>query len=190
MSEPSLDAAYFAAIYARSDDPWGFATSPYERGKYDATLAALPMQHYGRALEIGCSIGVLTARLAQRCDELVGIDLDPRALELARTRCAALPNVRFERRTFPHETVSGPFDLIVISEVAYYWSDTDLAIARERIVASAPGGTVELVHFTPPVRDYARTGDLVHETFLGDPRFEHRSGSRAERYRIDLLRVR
>ncbi len=190
MCEESLGAAYFAAIYERNDDPWGFATSPYERAKYDATIAALPAPRYARALEIGCSVGVLTARLAARCDELLAIDLDVRALALARERCAALANVRFERRTFPGDAVAGRFDLVVVSEVAYYWSDTDLALARDRIVASAPGGTIELVHFTPVVRDYARTGDVVHETFLGDSRFEHLSGSRADRYRIDLLRVR
>ena len=38
MCEESLGAAYFAAIYERNDDPWGFATSPYERAKYDATM--------------------------------------------------------------------------------------------------------------------------------------------------------
>ncbi|GAC1299960.1 MAG: class I SAM-dependent methyltransferase [Vulcanimicrobiaceae bacterium] len=190
MFERSLDADYFAALYARSDDPWDFANSAYERAKYDATLAALPAPHYGRALEIGCSIGVLTARLAGRCDELVAIDLDPRALELARARCAELTNVRFEQRAFPRDTVEGRFDLVVVSEVAYYWSDADFEIARDRIVASAPGGTVQFVHFTPVVEDYARTGDLVHETMLADSRFAHVSGSRAERYRIDVLRVR
>ncbi len=190
MSDRSLDAAYFAGIYARSEDPWGFATSPYERAKYDATLAALPAPHFRRALEIGCSIGVLTARLAQRCDEIVGIDIDPRALELARVRCASCSNVRFERRTFPHETVPGPFDLVLVSEVAYYWSATDFARARERIAASAPGGFVELVHYLPGVPDYARTGDAVHDEFARDARFERVGGMRAERYRLDVLRVR
>ena len=36
-----MGAAYFDALYAVDDDPWGFATSPYERAKYDRTLAAL-----------------------------------------------------------------------------------------------------------------------------------------------------
>lgn len=190
MPERSLDAAYFAEIYARDDDPWEFATSEYERAKYDATLAALPQARIERALEIGCSIGVLTARLAERCDELVAIDIDPRALARARERCSARSNVRFERRAFPAETVEGPFDLVVVSEVAYYWSDHDLARARECIAESAPGATVVLVHFTPVVPDYVRTGDAVHASFLTDPAYEHVSGLRADRYRLDVVRVR
>ena len=59
----SWDASVFDKLYANSDDPWKFETSDYEREKYDATLAALPPGRFGNALEIGCSIGVLTARL-------------------------------------------------------------------------------------------------------------------------------
>ncbi|GAC1308936.1 MAG: class I SAM-dependent methyltransferase [Vulcanimicrobiaceae bacterium] len=189
MADESLGAAYFARVYAHSDDPWNFETSPYEAEKYAATLAALPRARYARALEIGCSIGVLTARLAARCDELVAIDIDPHALDLARERCRTLGGVRFERSAFPAEAPAGDFELFVVSEVAYYWSDRDLERARARIVASAPGGTVVLVHFTPVVADYVRTGDAVHEIFLGDARFAHIAGARAERYRLDVLRV-
>ncbi len=190
MTEGSLDEAYFSAIYAASDDPWSFASSAYEAEKYAATLAALPQPRFARALEIGCSIGVLTARLAERAEELVAIDIDARALALARTRCAAYANVRFERRAFPHETVAGRFDLVVVSEVAYYWSDADFALARSWIAAHAPDGFVELVHFTPVVEGYVRTGDAVHEAFLADTRFVRVAGARYERYRLDLLRVR
>ena len=41
----SLEPAYFEALYAADPDPWRFATSAYEREKYTATLAALPMLH-------------------------------------------------------------------------------------------------------------------------------------------------
>ena len=61
----SLPTAYFDRKYAFDPDPWGFATSAYEADKYRATLAALPRARYRRALEVGCSIGVLTERLAE-----------------------------------------------------------------------------------------------------------------------------
>ena len=56
----SLSAAYFDALYAGKDDPWGFATSPYEQAKYAATLEALATTRFASAFEVGCSIGVLT----------------------------------------------------------------------------------------------------------------------------------
>lgn len=40
MADTSLD--YFASMYARDPDPWGFDTTWYERRKYALTLAALP----------------------------------------------------------------------------------------------------------------------------------------------------
>ena len=45
----------------RDPDPWEFETSEYEAAKYDATIAALEGRRYATGLEIGCSIGVLTA---------------------------------------------------------------------------------------------------------------------------------
>ncbi len=190
MRRETLDAAYFAALYEREADPWRFATSAYERAKYRATIASLGGAHFARALELGCSIGVLTSKLAPLCDELVAVDIDVTALAAARARNAARTHVRFERAAFPHDVPGGPFDLVVVSEIAYYWSDADFARARDAIVALGPRATIVIVHFTPYVADYVRTGDAVHETFLADGRFEVVRGARAKRYRIDVLRVR
>ena len=41
--EPNTE--YFKGMYATEADPWRFVTSPYERDKYAATLAALPRPH-------------------------------------------------------------------------------------------------------------------------------------------------
>ena len=84
--------------YAQKADPWKLETSPYEDGKYRETTEALPRSRYARGLEIGCSIGVLTSRLAQKCDTLIGLDVSEQAIAKARARCAALPGVSFERR--------------------------------------------------------------------------------------------
>jgi SAM-dependent methyltransferase len=187
--KPSLDAAYFARVYEQNADPWDFASSPYEREKYDATIAALAGVRFASGFEIGCSIGVLTARLAGVCDALLAVDFNEQPLAAARERCAASPNVRFAPMTVPRDFPDGRFDLVVVSEVAYYWSDDDLRLAMDRIVRAAPGGTVELVHYLPQVDDYVRSGDAVHEAFLSDPRFVRLRHVRAQRYRIDLVRV-
>lgn len=185
----TLGATYFEEIYAANDDPWAFASSSYEREKYASTIALLGERRYERGLEIGCSIGILSADLANRCDSLLAVDINDRALAAARSHNARLPHVSFERMSVPHAFPPGPFDLIVVSEVAYYWSDADLALARERIANAAAGGVVELVHFLPRVPDYVRDGDAVHAFFLADPRFGVASSKRTERYRIDVCTV-
>lgn len=185
----SLGPEYFERLYAAAPDPWDFATSPYEHEKYARTIEMLGDTRFSRALEIGCSIGVLTARLAERCDDLLAVDINARALASARRRCATKPNVRFARMTIPQEFPDERFDLIVLSEVGYYWSDDDLRRAVYHSANAASGGILELVHFLPKVDDYVRCGDDVHEAFLRDPRFERLDAERHERYRIDLLSI-
>jgi SAM-dependent methyltransferase len=186
----SLPRRYFDELYAATDDPWSFATSAYEAEKYDRSLAALAPR-YRRGLEVGCSIGVFTARLAARCDELVAIDISALALERARDRCSRIANVDFVHGAFPHDAPEPPFDLVTCCEVGYYWSDDDLAAARREIAAAlTAGGDLLLVHWLPHVDDYVRGGDAVHEAFLADPHFALERQYRAERYRLDLLRRR
>ena len=184
----TLEPDYFERVYARGADPWSFATSEYERAKYADTLAALPRPPYRRGLEIGCSIGVLTAQLARRCRALEALDVHEGALADARRRSAGLPHVRFHRMMFPREAPGGTFDLAVVSEVAYYWGggefDAALALLLERL---EDGGHLVLVHYTPEETDYPLTGDEVHERFLATPGLRHLRGHRASRYRLDVF---
>ncbi len=186
----SLQPDYFDRVYAARPDPWDFETSAYEAAKYDETLAALPQQRYRRGLEIGCSIGVLTERLARRCEHLLAVDVSAAALETARRRCERLPQVAFARLQVPDEFPEGRFDLVLLSEVGYYWSRADLERAQDAIVSSLePGGTLLLVHWTAPVHDYPLTGDDVHAAFLARAQPEgplrHAAGARYPQYRLD-----
>lgn len=187
---PTLPPSYFDAVYAANADPWGFETSAYEARKYAATLEALPQARYANAFEAGCSIGVLTHRLAERCDQLLSVDVSEAALDQARDRCQDQPHVTFERRVLPDEfpVAAALFDLVLVSEVGYYFSEADLGRFRAHCAeALAPGGTLLLVHWTAPVHDYPMTGDDVHGAFLADPAFEHVHGARAPEYRLDCL---
>lgn len=189
----SLLPSYFDAMYQANPDPWDFETSPYEHAKYAATVAALPRARYRSGLELGCSIGVLTQRLAERCEQLLSLDVSEQALARARARLAGQGHVRLERRFLPEEFPDGSYDLVVLSEVGYYFSHADLARLRARIAgALEPGGHLILVHWTPFVADYPLTGDEVHEAFLGDADagLRHAGGRREEQYRLDLFERR
>ncbi|NVO31904.1 class I SAM-dependent DNA methyltransferase [Hymenobacter lapidiphilus] len=191
----TLPPDYFDKVYEANQDPWDFATSPYEQEKYAATLAALPRSHYARAFEIGCSLGILTARLAPHCGYLLAVDVAEAALQQARQRCANLPQVELQLLRVPDEFPAGQFDLILVSEVGYYWSPADLARAADQLIATLPaGGHLVLVHWTPPVHDYPLTGDAVHEFFLekATPNgpLRHLHGHRYEKYRLDVLERR
>ena len=190
MSEASLPASYFDALYARDEDPWGFRTRDYERGKYADTVATLDGRRFSRAVEVGCSIGELTARLAPQCDSLLGVDIAEAALAQARRRNADTPQVRFSRLALPNERPDGRFDLIVLSEVLYYFSRADLRRVAEWVgEALEPGGCTLLVHWLGETPDYPLTGDTAVEAFLTDTAETLTTDRRWRRelYRIDRL---
>jgi SAM-dependent methyltransferase len=173
---PRLGSAYFDELYARDPDPWGFETSAYEAAKYDASIAALDGRRYGTGVEIGCSIGVLTERLAPHVDDLLAIDVSEAALANARER---VPGVRFERREIPEEFPDGRFDLIVCSEVLYYLDDAAFAQTLDRL-----HGTLLAVHWRHPTRTYPLPGDEVHDRLeqrLGPPEYSRATAD----YRLD-----
>jgi cyclopropane fatty-acyl-phospholipid synthase-like methyltransferase len=186
----ALPARYFEAIYRRDADPWKFATSAYEAEKYRATIAALPRPPYRRGCEIGCSIGILTRELARCCESLLAIDVVEQALVEARERGRDLAHVSFRRMRFPAERPAGGFDLIVLSEVAYYWSrhGLDRAIGWIR-AALEPGGALILVHWTRAT-DYPLTGEFVHDRVIAAGGLEVLSDRREPSYRLSVLERR
>jgi SAM-dependent methyltransferase len=197
MPNQSLKPDYFDAVYAANNDPWNFSTSDYEREKYAATVAALPKPLYASGFEVGCSIGVLTALLAPRCARLLSVDVSETALQQARQRLTNFPNVTLQRLQLPDESpdVAMPddsFDLVVLSEVGYYWSVDDLEqVQRQLLEWLRPGGHLLLVHWTPLVPDYPQTGDTVHESFMAlsgsNQPLTHLGHQRQPTYRLDLF---
>jgi SAM-dependent methyltransferase len=162
-SRTTLGVDYFDAMYDAASDPWGFTDRWYERRKYAISLALLPAERYRSALEPACSIGVFTRMLAPRCDRLLSCDV-------AAARVADLPAVRVEGRDITRHWPAGHYDLIVFSELLYYFSDQDLdQVLDNAIDALQPGGTLLAVHWRHPVADYPRSGDDVHRVIAGRP---------------------
>jgi SAM-dependent methyltransferase len=166
----TLDPGYFRDVYAGSPDPYGLADRWYEARKYALSLALLPRERYRAAFEPGCSVGVLTRKLAARCDQLLACDAVADAVESARARTAGLPGVRVEQRVVPRQWPSAAFDLIVFSELLYYFGETDLGLLLKLATGSLrPGGHLLAVHWRHPAADHPRTGDEVHQLLADHP---------------------
>jgi cyclopropane fatty-acyl-phospholipid synthase-like methyltransferase len=168
-----LPDAYFDRIYAGTDDPWKLSTRWYEQRKYAITLALLPNQRYRHAFEPGCSIGTLTALLALRCDHLTAVDVADAAVRSAdaRLRDAGCRNlVTLDRLSMDATWPPGPFDLLVLSEVAYYLkADTLARVLRRGCARLQPGANVIAAHWRHPVADYPITGDAAHAVIARTP---------------------
>ena len=182
----SVDPATFERMYREDEDPWGFGTSPYEAAKYDRTIAALGDRRFRRGLELGCSIGVLTARLTERCDELVALDTSATAVERARERVGDAADLRVA--TLPGGLPGGRFDLVVVSEVLYYFAPDVLdGLLDDLEAALEPGGLLLAVHWRPPTRTYPLRGDEVHAILAARPALRGIHAEPHDRYRLDVL---
>lgn len=163
----------FEDIFRRHDNPWGFETSWYEQRKRAVLIAALERARYAQVLELGCATGALTIDLAARADSVLGVDVSAVALERAGHRAAAAlagGEMRFDQLTLPGEWPVGRFDLVVLSELGYYWSRADLDIARARIAQSLTAdGHLVACHWRHPIPDAPLTGDEVHAVLDSDP---------------------
>jgi LmbE family N-acetylglucosaminyl deacetylase/SAM-dependent methyltransferase len=160
----AVPGSRFDATHARQADPWGVTTRWYERRKRAITLASLPDERLGSVLEIGCSIGVVTAELAERASSVLALDVSLVAVEHARTRVADRPHVRVEQadvtRGLPD---AGSFDLVLVSEVGYYLDPEQferLLDEIERVLT--PTGVVVACHWRHGADDFRQSGDDVH----------------------------
>lgn len=190
--ETSIAPDYFESMFLGDNDPWNLESSAYEQAKYDHTIHALPGRTYARGFEVGCAKGVLTSKLAPHCDTLFAIDVSGTALNAARRRCTPFAQVSFANMNFPEQTPDQVFDLIVLSEVAYYWSDRDIRRVGEWIGRHLlPGGDLLLVHWTGET-DYPQSGDGAL-TKLRDAltaKTDVVTAQRCDHYRLDLWRKR
>lgn len=192
-----LPDAYFDRMYATSADPWQLATRWYEQRKYAITLSVLPYRRYRHAFEPGCSIGILTALLAERCDRVTAMDVAGAALEIADVRLRAdggghgvRNRVTLSCGSLDEPWPPGPFDLLVLSEVAYYLQGGLLVdVLRRECPRLAGGATVVAAHWRHEVADYPLSGDQANRIIAATPGLNSIGGYRDRDVVIEVFDV-
>jgi hypothetical protein len=92
----------------------------------------------------------------------VATDLIPAALSVAAARLGDATHVAFEELVIPHQWPAGQFDLVVLSEIAYYFDQADLEVVLRRVLDSTDEGAhVVGVHWRGET-DYPLSGDRAH----------------------------
>jgi LmbE family N-acetylglucosaminyl deacetylase len=188
IEEPSSPDEVFDRVHEDTADPWHVDDSWYEERKRDLTLAALPRRRFRRALEVGCSIGALTARLADRCDEVLALDGSRVAVAAASRRLATTPNARVRQGRLPEAWPDGRFDLVVVSEVGYFLSPARLRELLHRAEASLTDeGVVVLCHWRHPIVGWPLDGPRVHEIWRHTTRLPVVAEHREADFLLDVL---
>lgn len=161
--QPAYGHKWLNDFYENTVDPYEFDGTPYEDEKYNHTLGILGKRKYGRALEIGAAEGVFTERLAPYCSSLVAVEVADAAVARAKERLASCPSVTVVQAALPNQMPDGQFDLILASDVLYYFPK-DVVVKLLKIFESRlnPGGTLFTLHY---LGDFRQTllGRDVHD---------------------------
>jgi 2-polyprenyl-3-methyl-5-hydroxy-6-metoxy-1,4-benzoquinol methylase len=99
---------------------WDFE-SPAEQERHQLVLSAVerhcPGTSGAQVLELGCSDGVFTARLARRCRSVTACDISRVALELAAQRCRQFGNVAFRKLDIARDSMPARYDIVFAMDV-------------------------------------------------------------------------
>ncbi|MCR4294751.1 MAG: class I SAM-dependent methyltransferase [Elusimicrobia bacterium] len=161
--------------FGKREDPFSYATDPYERARLEALDAALGAGRLGRVLELACAEGHFTERLARRASSVTALDISAVAIERARRRASAAAFVEGDL------LVWGPaeagFDAIVVAEVLYY--------------LDRPGVKAEFEALFPRIAGWLKPGGrlVMSHAFAGDAELAHRRSFRGRFERAGLRLV-
>jgi SAM-dependent methyltransferase len=144
----------FEERYRTQQEPWRFGERAAELLRHDWILGAVRELAPHRLLDIGCSLGQLTRRLATLPSELYAVDISPTAVARARALLRANGAVRFAvassmRLPFP----SRFFDVVLACDGLYSWEldveERQKAIAEIRGVLAKTGRALFTEHTRP-----------------------------------------
>ena len=186
VSVDPTSAEFFEAMYRERADPWKFSSDPQELARYDTIMRALAGRRYTRAFEPGCSVGVLTERLGEVADAVDAVDLSAAAVAVAQRRCARLGHVTVRCGSIEDMPMHRDTDLLVLSEIGYYFSQESWrALAGRLVERLAPGATVLASHWLGVSQDHVIHGDTVHAILRENPLLRLRQSERYEEFRLD-----
>ena len=182
--------AHFETLYARSDDPWDVRGTWYEQRKRAILLASLAKPRYRNAFEPGCGNGEMSIALADRCERLLACDGAASALEAARRRVpdAVTRGIRFEARRLPTDWPrDDTFDLVVLSELAYYFDEDAITAMLTSAAANlAPDGELVLCHYLHDFDDRVTSTATVHGIADALPGLRRALHHRDEAFVLDI----
>jgi SAM-dependent methyltransferase len=165
---PSIDVAGFERKFQQNKDPWNYRHSTFERHKRSVLLEACGLSKRGRGLELGCANGEATPELARHCLRFVAADGSATALAEAKQRVRHDLKVRFVRAELPEEMPHGPFDLIIVSELAYYLAPHALTKLKTHLLrALGRRGRIVVLNHLKHFDDAAQHGAVAHKRLCG-----------------------
>lgn len=186
-----VNADYFDELYKAADDtPWQNEDTWYEERKRHILLASLTKRHYNHAFELGCGIGFNTEPLAARCKNLLSCDFSPVAIQSVQQQLANYKNIQYLCLKLPHEWPAdseNKFDLIVVSEFAYYLNKLDFKQLLNCCVNSLnKGGELLFCNWLPKCHDRIQDTEQIHLLVNQHLSLHHQLSHKEEFFWLDV----
>lgn len=172
----------FENAYSSFHDPWASADSRYryQADKYAHLMTCLPVgRRFTRALDLGCGLGMLSLKLAEHADAVVGVDIAQAAVDRAAERAKGRGNLIFQQADVLDlpSSFDGRFDLVVIADTFYYLPPPITPSTLERMAVRVaqllvPGGICLLAdHYFVGIDPASRLSRRIHNAFVQSPHF-------------------
>ncbi|MDO7842881.1 class I SAM-dependent methyltransferase [Sphingomonas immobilis] len=162
-----IDLGGFDRKFASDDDPWCTFSDRAEARKRRAILHGVGEGPIGRVLELAAGNGsnsVALAKVARRLDATEGTQ---NGTDLVKRAVGDMPRVQVRRLVLPGRFPRQTYDTIVVAEVLYYLTKTDMTrVARDVTRALRPGGRLILAHHRVDFPDFLQHADGLHHVFL------------------------
>jgi LmbE family N-acetylglucosaminyl deacetylase len=188
--EAPNDPDEFDQLFSQSADPWHYDVAPYEQVRFARTIEALGGRRFHSGLEVACAAGVLTERIAPHCDQLVAVDASREAIAHARRRLQQWTHIDIRVARMPDQLPDGRFDLIMLSDVLYYFGLRGLMEFLLAVIDRAqPDAMIVLVDYLGPM-GIAVNGEMAAEASIALARLHGWEPTRHERndtMRLDRL---
>ncbi len=107
------------------------------------TLAVLSIHPGATVLDVGCGRGIVADALSARGCRVWGVEIDPRAANIARQHCVDVVEADVETLDFPGAFPGTSFDAVLFLDVLEHLRDPAASLANA-VSALAPGGQVFL----------------------------------------------
>lgn len=162
-----IDLAGFDRKFTDNDDPWRTFSDRDEAYKRRAILHGLGLGPIGRVLEVAAGNGSNSVALARAALRLDATEGTASGTDLVRRAVGEDQRVRVRQLVLPGRFPSAAYDAVVVAEILYYLSPSDMAqVARDVAAHLRAGGRLVLAHHRVDYPDFVQHAHDIHDRFL------------------------
>ena len=164
----------------------------WDSGYRDVEHLFTPPSEAKNALEFGCGVGRITKAMAERCEQVVGLDVSPTMLKRAEEFAEGIPNISYRLSDDELSALNGELFDFIYSYIVFQHipEDRGAAIFDNLISHCAPGGSIAIhVTYDVPAMDTLNPENTLPDMQMNSHPIEPLLKSVRDRLRPTKLRL-